>query len=664
MAAGGLARRCHKEIIFESVTDNRGDPEGSRAVFRFGDRTPRLGTRRCLSSADSFRVILHAKMEILRCLSRAPLKMRPRSRALYTSASPIRPPSPTCRSRSLPPPPSDASQNASHPTYMHPHDASFLPMHIDSPPSLYHSPMSDSEQMLFGPIELDEQRPYDHTASFNWHDMPATTDLSGRPSSASTQYDYNASPMLNNDPMFEFPPSNTYDDSTFYFGHWLHESELLPSEPTSAPIPIPTPQSNLIFPSYSESHPQVKESDFSPAIDFSALTLPSPTSPFERPLTAGGLFSEPIKPSSPVATALPPSWAAQLWDTPNSSGSENLPSSVEDAPLSEDAFATLRQRIPIPRSTASLGQMFQSCSAPSAIDVRPPRLTRGYTRRAESLSESTDDRDATIRKKRRSITQREEPRETAKLSDPLAPHKSTLRPPKLAPSAWQLYFTDWIQKHQATSDRKLNVAQAAKEAGQEYATLSDAEKEPYKRRSQALKDAREREYDLYIRSLTPDDIKRENVYRTAQRKAGKSRKGNIKDPNAPKKPLSAYFMFLQRIRADRELVTEVFGDETETTKQSVLAAQKWRSMTDDERKPFLAQAEQEKMEYEAARRLYEEGTVGFESINFSVLAGSPIENATIPRSNKAISIVKSESFTSSESESEPMTEDDGEYIRA
>jgi hypothetical protein len=99
-----------------------------------------------------------------------------------------------------------------------------------------------------------------------------------------------------------------------------------------------------------------------------------------------------------------------------------------------------------------------------------------------------------------------------------------------------------------------------------------------------LKEARERELDMYMRGLTPDDIKRENLFRTAQRKAGKSRKSNIKDPNAPKKPLSAYFMFLQRIRSDAVLVQEVFGSETETTKQSVLAAAKWRSMTDDERK--------------------------------------------------------------------------------
>ena len=99
-----------------------------------------------------------------------------------------------------------------------------------------------------------------------------------------------------------------------------------------------------------------------------------------------------------------------------------------------------------------------------------------------------------------------------------------------------------------------------------------------------MKEIREREHNTYMSSLTPEDIKRENTFRAAQRRSGKSRRGNIKDPNAPKKPLSAYFMFLQRIRSDPVLVKGVFGHETETTKQSVLAAEKWRSMTDEERK--------------------------------------------------------------------------------
>ncbi|KAJ7692382.1 hypothetical protein B0H17DRAFT_1200459 [Mycena rosella] len=92
----------------------------------------------------------------------------------------------------------------------------------------------------------------------------------------------------------------------------------------------------------------------------------------------------------------------------------------------------------------------------------------------------------------------------------LAPSARQGRPPKLTPSAWQLYFTDWIQRQQASSSRKLNVTQAAKEAGQEYASLSEEGKEaciglfcrfdvissylrPYKRRSQAAKDKMEYE---------------------------------------------------------------------------------------------------------------------------------------------------------------------------
>ncbi|KJA29813.1 hypothetical protein HYPSUDRAFT_126744 [Hypholoma sublateritium FD-334 SS-4] len=336
----------------------------------------------------------------------------------------------------------------------------------------------------------------------------------------------------------------------------------------------------------------------------------------------------------------PPAWAAALWDAPSAMRTHPLVSrpAVRHSPLPD---ATLRQRVPTARR-GSLS-LFQSASAPSESAAAPALNARAFSRRADSVS-FPDDRDATVRRssKKRAVDD-EAPAPPPRPAD--SPLKSVLRPPKLAPSAWQLYFTDWIQNQQASGTRKLNVAQAAKEAGQEYACLSPAQKEPYKRRSQAMKEAREKEHEAYMRTLTPEDIKRENLFRAAQRKAGKSRKSNIKDPNAPKKPLSAYFMFLQRIRAHPRLVADIFGDETETTKQSVLAAAKWRSMTDAERQPFLAQAEQEKMEYEAARRIYEEGATAFgASINFSILPGSP-----------HFPLVKMES----ESESEGFTTDDG-----
>ena len=73
--------------------------------------------------------------------------------------------------------------------------------------------------------------------------------------------------------------------------------------------------------------------------------------------------------------------------------------------------------------------------------------------------------------------------------------------------------------------------------------------------------------------------------------------------------------------------------------------------------PFLAQAEQEKLEYEAARKRYEEGPTSYgTSINFSILPGGPINLLQIPRATQHA--VKQETL-SSESESDGFNTDDG-----
>ncbi|KAK0453945.1 putative HMG1 protein [Armillaria borealis] len=502
----------------------------------------------------------------------------------------------------------------------------------------------DSDQMLF---DFDDVSFHEHSSvQFPWdlHDI----DMDSKP-----VFDMHTSPRFG----FQHPPTDNIFDSTgffapealdnspsfdnnLYLSNWVHDTDLpSPSSPISIPASTPSPP----YIPFAERSPYAADKAYSPA-NFAALHhLPpsaSPASSFEDIHSFERSRVDSISPKE--VSAMTPAWASQLWDAPRPGHirTSSSRSPVRHSPLSP----TNTQRLRIPRrDTVSPVNLFQSASAPAL--TLAPGMARAYSS-GKAESGGVADRDATIRRKRKT-SDPEEIENRPKDSDS-PPLKSVLRPPKLAPSAWQLYFTDWIQRQQASNTRKLNVAQAAKEAGQEYAGLSAEEKEPYKRRSQGMKEARERELAAYMRTLTPDDIKRENAYRAAQRKAGKSRKSNIKDPNAPKKPLSAYFMFLQRIRANPHLVQEIFGDETETTKQSVLAAAKWRSMTDDERKPFLAQAEQEKMEYEAARRLYEEGAPAFgTTINFSILPGSP-----------AFRSVKVES----ESESEGYT-DDGGYER-
>ncbi|KAG6336586.1 hypothetical protein ID866_2495 [Astraeus odoratus] len=555
----------------------------------------------------------------------------------------------------------------------HPHPVAHQDPNIKPTPPLLSYPdcamlSPDGDQMIFGPLDLEESSLLSPSALRGQWDIPRDYAFH-QPVSPITS-DHPTSPRRASD--FDIPdasPSSPFYETTAFafddvhsildledsnLSQWLNEPQISTTfDPSSSsPIPIRGAQSDPQSPSAAlpyghQTFPH--NAPFSPP-DLAALhTLPrslSPTNLSDGYLSSPGLHLTSI---SPADTSLrPPSWASQLWDPsqypPTSSGRP----SAAHSPLSENPYSAKKQRFQPRREANPSGLMFQSSSAPSP---NVPMLSRSYSRRAESESVS-DDRDATIRRKKKSPPLQEPPKDARSAENP--PLKSLLKQPKLAPSAWQLYFTDWIQRHQATSTRKLNVAQAAKEAGQEYANLTPEQKEPYKQRSLVLKQARERENEAYLRSLSPEDIKRENAFRTAQRKAGRSRKSNLKDPNAPKKPLSAYFMFLQHIRSDPVLVREIFSDEQETTKQSVLAAAKWRSMTDDERKPFLAQAEQEKLEYEAARRLYEEGTTGPpNNINFSILPGSPSDSPFhILRS------LKSESF-SSESESEGMNTDDG-----
>ncbi|KAI0692267.1 hypothetical protein BC835DRAFT_1278036 [Cytidiella melzeri] len=524
---------------------------------------------------------------------------------------------------------------------------------------------NDSNNMIF---DFDDTIHFESKPALPSHGHYYTsTSISffeGSPESTTSQLDFGATHLPPNDRSYTAGMLGSFSDiphPDFQYSQWIADPDAStsPHLAQSAPIDIPVLGSPThssaasSFGGFSENSsifPDV--TPFSPTTSYAALQpLPRSFSPGDDGDAMATLRAHRTPAvsftSSDASSLSPPMWASQLFSPSQPAPTVGSPGYLS-SPLSEDAYATQRPRTHSRRSIAPVADVFLSSSAPSASLVRTPPLSRGYSRRAESISEH-EDRDATVRRKKRSFDEDHRPVDkTPALS---VPTKSLLRPPKLAPSAWQLYFTDWIQRHQASSLKKLNVAQAAKEAGQEYAKLTSEEKEPYRLRSQSAKEAREREHAAYMRTLTPDDIKRENVFRTAQRKSGKSRKGNIKDPNAPKKPLSAYFMFLQRIRSDPNLVHEVFGDETETTKQSVLAAAKWRSMTDDERKPFLAQAEQEKLEYEAARKMYEDGTTGYSSsINFSILPGNPINSIAFP-SGSFLRPVKQEPM-SSEGESD------------
>ncbi|KAF8760088.1 HMG-box domain [Rhizoctonia solani] len=211
-------------------------------------------------------------------------------------------------------------------------------------------------------------------------------------------------------------------------------------------------------------------------------------------------------------------------------------------------------------------------------------------------------------------------------ADLVPPTRSRLNPPKQAPSTWQIFFTEYLQNYKATNPSVSSTFRKL-QSGAAYKALSPQQKEIYKRKARLAKQEYDRELAAWQRMLTPEDIRVENAFRSAQRKAGKSRRSNLKDPNAPKKPLSAYFMFLQWIRADPARIQDVFGTRPRPPVKVFWPPPSGVSLAMQRRspfQPFLAQAEREKLEYEAARKVYEERTSGISNNSWGTSADAEV----------------------------------------
>lgn len=287
----------------------------------------------------------------------------------------------------------------------------------------------DSDQMLFGPVDFEDYISSSSPPQFSWdplntfdHDVKPMFDFSA----ASPDYGCDVSQSSPTDSGYydsmdsytmratkNSPPPDTHQ----FLSNWINDPELSMSSPSS-PIPIPSSSSSHIpqsptFTTFAHPIPFPLVSTLSPT-EYAALhPLPrsmSPSGPSE------GHYSpqrQQIESISPHDTSLhTPSWASQLWDDSHSVRSPTLPRHPVRHSLLRDT--TVRQRAPSYRGSVSSGHIFQSSSAPS-FAPRAPSMSRSYSRRAESVS-VTDDHDATVRRKKRSLPS-DDPKTTVKTID-------------------------------------------------------------------------------------------------------------------------------------------------------------------------------------------------------------------------------------------------------
>ncbi|KAG2243362.1 hypothetical protein Bca52824_094782 [Brassica carinata] len=85
--------------------------------------------------------------------------------------------------------------------------------------------------------------------------------------------------------------------------------------------------------------------------------------------------------------------------------------------------------------------------------------------------------------------------------------------------------------------------------------------------------------------------------KTRGKKAGKK----VKDPNKPKRPPSAFFVFLEGFRKEFNLANP---DNKSVGAVGKAAGAKWKSMTTEDKAPYVAKAETKKTEYAKTMQKY------------------------------------------------------------
>ena len=88
-------------------------------------------------------------------------------------------------------------------------------------------------------------------------------------------------------------------------------------------------------------------------------------------------------------------------------------------------------------------------------------------------------------------------------------------------------------------------------------------------------------------------------------KPKKERKSKTKDPNAPKRGMSGYFFFLGEKRKEiSDGLDETIKGRDRVTQTTKLAGAQWKSLNEEEKKPYLEKAVEDKKRYQEEMKEY------------------------------------------------------------
>jgi len=168
------------------------------------------------------------------------------------------------------------------------------------------------------------------------------------------------------------------------------------------------------------------------------------------------------------------------------------------------------------------------------------------------------------------------------------------------------YFS-WMQAEREklkAEKPELKGPAAVKVLGERWAAMAEEEKQPYNDEAATAKAKYNEEMEAY-RKTDSYAKHQEELQNFKMNSAGKKKKkAKIpKDANAPKKPQTAYFLWLTE---NRERIKQENPDVKAGPAIVKLAGSKWAAMTDDQKKPYQERAVEAKKQYEIDFAKYKE----------------------------------------------------------
>lgn len=179
--------------------------------------------------------------------------------------------------------------------------------------------------------------------------------------------------------------------------------------------------------------------------------------------------------------------------------------------------------------------------------------------------------------------------------------KPTLR------SSFLIYMSERVSQlkgepqYQKTSPKTgaqvVDIVKMAKAVGAEWAQLPAHLKSRYEAQHEQEKEQYERALAEWKAALSPEDIKRQNAYIASQKKKGIKGTAFLRDPAKPKRPNSAFFEFLNDLRASEAVIPNI----TEFSKRG---GERWKQMSAEQKAPYEQRALQALEQYKRDLELY------------------------------------------------------------